>query len=322
MSACRRVVPTMLVLLVGAGAQSRPASPGADPFTASAAARDGGRYAMLLRQLRADEPALGDRHVAGPRPALAGYQGEKDIPAGHWVWARPYWFVFRDGPATASSMRSWGPEQACGEPNTSQPGDCSTAWATREMERAGEWLLLEYDAPILGAAIEVHETYHPGAVAAVSVFLADGEERELWRATQVGPVADAGRVLKVDLPLGFRFQRVKLHIASDAVPSWNEIDAVGVRDAKGKLHWAARAEASSTYAEVAAAPGPAALGPAAPVAVPLVAPPAPVARALPPRDPAQARIAALEATIAALEARIAALEAEVARLRATPPQKR
>src|SRR5262249_20892308 len=48
--------------------------------------------------------------------------------------------------------------------------------------------------------------------------------------------------------------RIKVYIESTKVPGWNEIDAVGLVDAKGKTFWAICAEASSTYAEQTAAP--------------------------------------------------------------------
>src|SRR5262249_35335331 len=160
-----------LVLLATASAQNPPATRPVtrsveDLFAASRIARRNG-HAMLLRQFRAEEPERASPFDAGRRPACAVYQRERDIPAGYWLWVRPFWFVFRAGPRDTPAPRSWSPEQACGEPNTPTPGDCSTAWATREEDRANEWLLLEYSKPIQGTALEIHETYHPGAVAAV-----------------------------------------------------------------------------------------------------------------------------------------------------------
>jgi len=40
---------------------------------------------------------------------------------------------------------------------------------------------------------------------------------------------------------------VKLALASAAVPGWNEIDAVGILDSQGKVHWAKAATGSSSY---------------------------------------------------------------------------
>jgi len=238
-------------------AQNAPAAKAApDLFAASREARDGGRFGMLLRQFRADEPALGERHEAGARPATPTYQGARDVPAGHWVWRRPYWFVFRDGPDQAAWQRPWGPEAACGPPDTPQPGDSGSAWAMNERDAKDEWLLLEYERPVRATAIEVHETFNPGALEAVSILTPQGEVLELWRNRDVKAAEEKGRVLQIDLPLGFEVERVLLQFASDAVPDWNEIDAVGLRDDKGKLHWASRAEGSSTYADTNARPAP------------------------------------------------------------------
>jgi hypothetical protein len=239
-------------------AQAKPARAAPDLFAASREARDGGRFGMLLRQFRADEPTLPARHEAGQKPATPAYQGARDIPAGHWVWRKPYWFVFRDGPGDAPQQRQWGPEAACGAPDTPQPGDSSSAWAMNERDAKDEWLLLEYETPVRATAIEVHETFNPGALEAVSILTPQGEVLELWRNREVKAAEEKGRVLQIDLPLGFEVERVLLQFASDAVPDWNEIDAVGLRDDRGKVHWASRAEGSSTYADTnaqAAAPG-------------------------------------------------------------------
>ena len=222
-----------------------------DPFAASRNARDGGRFGMLLRQFKADEPALPEHHEAGWRAATPLYQGERKVPEGFWVWQRPYWFVFRDGPERPPQQRQWGPEAACGAPDTPQPGDHGSAWAAKEQDDRGEWLVLEYEQPVRATALLVHENFNPGALAAVAILTPQGEQLELWRNREVKAAAEPGRVLTIDLPLGFDVERVMLCFESESVAGWNEIDAVGLRDDKGKVHWASRAEASSTFADVA-----------------------------------------------------------------------
>jgi hypothetical protein len=241
-------------------AQNAPNAPKASPdlFAASRKARADGRYGMLLSQFRADEPTLAEHHEAGKKPATARYQNARDVPEGYWVWQKPFWFVFRDGPDTVVECRRWGAERACGAPDTTNAGDQDTAWAMLDQDAKDEWLLLEYASPVRVTAIEVHENFNPGAIASVSIFTPDGEELELWRNNDVKPANEAARVLQVDIPIGFAVERVKLRFASELVPGWNEIDAVGLRDDKGKVHWASRASASSTYADAVApaqAPG-------------------------------------------------------------------
>lgn len=298
------------VLSFAAAAQEVPA--GADPFAAGRAARDGGRYRMLLRQFRAEEPALPDRHVAGFCEATAAHGAERDLPAAHWVWVRPFWFLFRDGPGAQDEARAWGPERACGAPDTPEPGDHQTAFATLEPDGGPQWLLLEYAAPVRAAVLVVHESFNPGALAAVAILDPAGREIEVWRGT-AGKVEEAARTLRIDLPLGFLVERVKLRLECAAVPGWNEIDAVGLQDDRGTVHWAARAAASSTYAERDAGGGRAA------VAVPVPAPGLPGGAAAAPaaRPPeAEAARAARAARIAELEEQIEALQQELARLRA------
>ena len=252
------LLPPLVALLPALALVAQKATP--DLFAASRQARANGRFGMLLRQFRADEPALGEHHEAGAKPATAVYQGARDVPAGFWVWQQPYWFVFRDGPGTAPEKRRWGTEAACGAPDTPAAGDQDTAWATREQDAKGEWLLLEYSTPVRVTSIEVHENFNPGAVVAVAILTPQGEELELWRNHDVKAPPDAARILQIDIPLGFEVERVKLTLASEAIVGWNEIDAVGLRDDKGKVHWADRATASSTYADAVAPAAPVAAG--------------------------------------------------------------
>lgn len=283
------------------------APPASAPFARSRTARDGDRHRMLLRQFRADEPRLGDRHEAGRREAMAEYGEQRDLPAAHWVWVRPHWYLFRDGPGDEVVPQSWSPEQACGEPDTKEPGDRPSAWATLEQDAADEWLLLEYATAVRAARLDVHENLCPGAVARVTVFDDEGGEIEVWRAVEVGATKEPARVLRIDLPLGFVVERVRLHLRSDAVTGWNEIDAVGLRDVKGTMHWAARAEASSTYASAGQGKR-FQRAPAAPKADAAPVPAGPVRlHPTPARD---------GAAIERLEARIRELEQELARLRA------
>ncbi|MFO1031453.1 MAG: hypothetical protein U1F60_10260 [Planctomycetota bacterium] len=307
--------------------------PPTELFAASKAARADGRFRMLLRQFRAYEPTLPERHEAGLRPACVDYQGHTGIPAGHWVWVRPFWFVFRDGPDESPHNRQWGPEQACGAPDTLEAADRATAWASRLPDEGQQWLLLEYATPLRMAKLCVHESLQPGALAAVAVLTPQGEELELWRNDAPQAPEEASRVLQLDVPVGFVVERVLLRFACDRVPGWNEIDAVGIVDVQGVTHWAAAAAASSTYAdalEAAAVPnGPVAPGAAAgPAEAPAAGaaaearPERPVQRLVvelgglaepPPAPPTLEQFEQLQKRIVELEAQVRALEARLRR---------
>ena len=112
---------------LGGRADAAPAVPGnlEDSFRK---ARVDDKYRMLLRKIKGEKDAemyqefkdLGFRD-------MRAYAGYTDLPAGHWVYVAPYWYIWRDLTAVQRPKRDWGPEQATGEPDTEMAGDIVTA---------------------------------------------------------------------------------------------------------------------------------------------------------------------------------------------------
>jgi hypothetical protein len=253
--AVRRIELLLLSLLAaGAGAPSLlPAQAAPPPLSLEASltkARVEGKYSMLLRQFKVEEDAktYGDFKDLGPSNRME-YAGQTDLPAGHWVYVKPYWYIWRDLAAVQRPKRPWGPEQATGEPDTDQSGDIQTAWASASPDDQDEWLMLEYAEPIIPIAVDVYETFNPGALNRITVFKLDGEEVEVWKGDDPTPAGSDKGVSSVPIKVNFKTNRIKLYIASKSVPGWNEIDAVGLKD-KNRTYWAVAAEASSTYAQI------------------------------------------------------------------------
>ena len=157
-----------------------------------------------------------------------------------------------------ASKRRWGPEQATGAPDVAEAGDNPSAWASLTEDGQAEGLELTYKQPVEAAAILIHESFNPGAVSGVSVVGPDKKQIRVFN----GQSSTLGRekgVMVVSLPKPISISKVLLSIDSQRVPGWNEIDAVGLLDARtGEIHWATSATASSTYAEQPAAQNPAA----------------------------------------------------------------
>ena len=212
-------------------------------------ARVNGKYRMLLRQFKVEKDAEtnGDFKDLGYRN-MPEYGGITDLPAGHWVYVAPYYYIWRDLTSVQRPKRDWGPEQATGEPDTNMAGDIVTAWASASQDDREEWLMLEYEDMVKPSAVLVYETFNPGALYRVTAFKPDGEEVELWKGTDPTPTADGMGVSEIPVKAGFKTNRIKLYIDSPSVPGWNEIDAVGLRDKNKTMHWAVAAEASTTYA--------------------------------------------------------------------------
>ncbi|HZN41233.1 MAG TPA: toxin-antitoxin system YwqK family antitoxin [Planctomycetota bacterium] len=71
------------------------ANPAAEQERERRAAMDG-RYSGLLRRIAApdDRQSYSDFRDYGYYQAIAEYQGEKDVPAGYWVYVYPYWYIW------------------------------------------------------------------------------------------------------------------------------------------------------------------------------------------------------------------------------------
>ena len=168
------------------------------------------------------------------------------IPADH---PRLDDFVKR-GIVRRAPPRAWGSEQTTGAPDTKGAGDIRTAWASKTQDGQEEWLELTYERAIKPVEIHVVETYNPGALFKVTAMTSSGMEAVMWRGDDpTPPDAPEGRgtsVVKVRAAV--TTDRIRIHLASDKVSGWNEIDAVGIKDEAGKMHWAVSATASSEYA--------------------------------------------------------------------------
>lgn len=146
--------------------------------------------------------------------------------------------------------RAWGPEQATGAPNSPAfLGDHPTAWASLTEDRQDEWLLLSYEKSVPVSAILVYESYNPGALRQIDQV--SGERvYTLWKSRDPVQVSKDGRyVARIELKQPITLSQIRLEIKSTEIRGWNEIDAVGLEESGGMIHWAIRAESSSTYAE-------------------------------------------------------------------------
>jgi hypothetical protein len=158
-------------------------------------------------------------------------------------------------------VKSWSVHQATGPPNTSGPGDISTAWASATQDGQQEWLQLEYEKSVVPTAIVIHETYNPGAVFKVTHVPRWGIERVLWEGKDPLSTGSGGLVSRLPVTARIRTSRIKVYLNSPAVPGWNEIDAVGIEyGASKQVIWAERATASSSYGGGVAVPAVSTLG--------------------------------------------------------------
>jgi hypothetical protein len=130
--------------------------------------------------------------------------------------------------ASASSQYgddAWSAGQTTGEPDTTECGDTTTAWAS-ETSNGVDWLQLEYETPVIPVRIAIYETYNPGAIVKVETVSVDGETATVYEA-QAAPVESCPRVLEIQTIGAFAaVDTVIVSLDQSTHTGWNEIDAV------------------------------------------------------------------------------------------------
>jgi hypothetical protein len=139
--------------------------------------------------------------------------------------------------------------EATGAPNVTTPGDSSSAWCPATMNSGSEWLQLDYDAPVVPTAVIVHENYGSGMIVRITHVPILGAETTLWEGGYTAAAGPAGAIATLPVTNGISTGRIKIYLDTSKATGWEEIDAVGLVDAKGKTHWAKGAKASSTWAQ-------------------------------------------------------------------------
>jgi len=186
-----------------------------------------------------DDPSLTGQGVDGPRTwTVEGWSGFGSIRI-HLTRNVPNWSIL----------------QAVGPPDTPGAGDIVTAWASATTDSQKEWLILEYEKPVIATQIDVHESYNPGALERVSIFNDAGEEVTVWQGADPTAPGSLRGVSSVPVSVNFKTSRVKIYLDSPRVPGWNEIDTVGLEDNAGNTFWPINASASSSYGSAPSAPG-------------------------------------------------------------------
>ncbi|HVR09356.1 MAG TPA: hypothetical protein VMW75_15000 [Thermoanaerobaculia bacterium] len=133
--------------------------------------------------------------------------------------------------ATASSSYSdatgdaaWSPKQATGEPNVDKYADDGHAWAPKTQDGGIEWLDLKYARPVHASEVRVRESMGSGAVIKVELFDGAGAAHTIWQGAD--PTTQLNYLILKFKPTEYKVDRVKVTLATNLVPGWNEIDAV------------------------------------------------------------------------------------------------
>lgn len=133
------------------------------------------------------------------------------------------------GFSTEYTSQSWAAHRVLGAPDVFPAhGDSPNAWASLGADDQTEWLEVGYAQPVRVSAVEVYETYNPGAVSSIELVTTSGARIVAYQGSPGARGAVANK-LRADVACTEEpIVAVKVTLASTQVAGWNEVDAIGV----------------------------------------------------------------------------------------------
>ncbi len=193
-------------------APSQPASTNAAPAaTAPAPAAPGGADAGSS----ADTTAK----LAAADWAIKQDEIKKD-PNGQWAIQAAASSNYND----AKDAEGWSANQATGAPNVDKYGDDGAAWTSKTPDGGIEWLDLKYAKPVHATEVRVRESCGSGAVIKIEIYDELGMAHTVWQGAD--PTTELNYFMVKFPKTTFKTDRVKITLATNVVPGWNEVDAV------------------------------------------------------------------------------------------------
>lgn len=144
----------------------------------------------------------------------------KSDPNGQWAIQATASSTYNDAEGTAS----WSANQATGAPNVEKYADDGAAWTSKTPDGGIEWLDLKFPKPVHATEVRVRESFGSGAVIKVEVYDEQGAAHAVWQGND--STTDLNYLMVKFPKTTFRTDRVKVTLATNVVPGWNEIDAV------------------------------------------------------------------------------------------------
>jgi hypothetical protein len=144
----------------------------------------------------------------------------KHDPDGQWATDATASSSYNDAQGDAS----WSPKQTTGVPDVDKYSDDGHAWAPKTQDGGIEWLDLKYARPVHASEVRVRESMGSGAVIKVELFDETGAAHTIWQG--VDPTKDLNYLILQFKPTAYTVNRLKVTLATNVIPGWNEIDAV------------------------------------------------------------------------------------------------
>jgi hypothetical protein len=209
LSGCKKNNSTEETSKPAAGTNAAPATtaPGATAPAATSSSADAAASAETTAKMAAAEWAIKQDEI------------KKDAN-GQWAIQATASSAYNDAQGTANFSAN----QATGAPNVEKYGDDGAAWTAKTPDGGIEWLDLKYPKPVHATEVRVRESNASGAVIKIEFYDEQGVAHAVWQGND--PTTELNYLMVKFPKTTFKTDRVKVTLATNVVPGWNEIDAV------------------------------------------------------------------------------------------------
>jgi hypothetical protein len=122
----------------------------------------------------------------------------------------------------------WAANRVLGAPDVwPRSGDEVDAWASRDADSQIEFIEVGFDHPRRLSALEIYETFNPGAIVHVELLTESGGRLDVYEA-RAEPMGGGANKRVIDFGCTeARIVGARVVLDSTAVGGWNELDAIG-----------------------------------------------------------------------------------------------
>lgn len=132
------------------------------------------------------------------------------------------------GDKSPDSKASYAPNAATGAPDVERYGDDGHSWASATADKGIEWLEVKFAKPVQATELRIRQNSAPGAFIKVELIDDGGGKHTLWEGVDEEKYAPNAiswwrRTFE---KTSYKVSGARITLATNAVPGWNEIDAV------------------------------------------------------------------------------------------------
>lgn len=229
-----------LVILLGACASQAPHGPQPDPCLPAGLDLDTldppaqsilMRRALVCNDHRQGRITDGEfaTRVAALDAELAGKRIAKRKPRPEASDQMIVWAASVLDVSSQYSEEAWSANQVLGAPDVFPAyGDHNKAWASQGADDREEWIEVGFGGDERVSGVEIYETFNPGAIDKVELITVKGRRIEVAIPSDTAPPGTSvKRVFDVRCTQEL-VRSVRVHLDSQRVSGWNELDAIGV----------------------------------------------------------------------------------------------